>query len=142
MVCRHSQILSNIDFIHNIHLTSIKKIVVSWKSQISKKPSPQYFNENSPKLNYTIKRIDFLEHDLKNEHYLNNHLCSSKCKTVAECCKNLYYHYVIHLSHYSCRPTIFSRNLFPRNLTLALSSALMFEVCNNIFNTKSLSTSL
>lgn len=62
----------------------MKKIMVSWKSQISKNIPPQYLNENSLKLNYTIKHIDFLEHDLKNEHYLNNHLCSSKYPTVAE----------------------------------------------------------
>ena len=63
----------------------MKKIVVSWKSQISKNLPPQYFNENSPKLNYTIKHIDFLEHDLKSEHYLSNNLCDSRYPTVAEC---------------------------------------------------------
>lgn len=75
----------------------MKKIMVSWKSQISKNLPPQYLNENSLKLNYTIKHIDFLEHELKNEHYLNNHLCSSKYQTVAEHEKNLHYHDVIFL---------------------------------------------
>ena len=126
MVCRHSQILSNIDFIHNIHLTSMKKIVVSWKSQISKNLPPQYLNENSLKLNYTIKHIDFLEHDLKNEHYLNNHLCSSKYPTVAEHEKNHHYHDVIFFIRYSCLPTISLRNLLPHNFSLALSSAPTF----------------
>lgn len=54
------------------------------KAKFQKNLHPQYFNENSPKLNYTIKHIDFLEHDLKNEHYLNSLLCSSKYPTVAE----------------------------------------------------------